>query len=270
MTAVQDGLDGDAAARQLNDAHRQLLGDNSIQFELPAAGSYSPAQQGSVQQGSVQQGEFSQGPVSQPPPTAPPADPTVAPAQPVPAQQIDPSFTPPAQPPDQPGSSGGGLDGLMQVFLWIAAGVALAILLYWLFAWFRDRRLGGREGKARKLRDAAADREAWRLDEDQATELLDEADVLANEGRYDEAARLLLHRSIGEIDAYRPDLVRPALTSRDIAGHPLLPAAPAAAFARIAALVERSLFARRPLGPDDWQHCRAAYREFAFADGWQG
>jgi hypothetical protein len=101
-------------------------------------------------------------------------------------------------------------------------------------------------------------------------QLLDEADLLAGQGRYDEAARLLLHRSIGEIDAHRPDLVRPALTSRDIAGHPLLPAGPAAAFARIAALVERSLFARRPLGPDDWRDCRVAYREFAFAEGWQG
>jgi hypothetical protein len=35
-------------------------------------------------------------------------------------------------------------------------------------------------------------------------------------------------------------------------------------------LVERSLFARRPLGPDDWRDCRVAYREFAFAEGWQG
>jgi hypothetical protein len=157
----------------------------------------------------------------------------------------------------------------MQAFLWVAAGVALAILLYWLFTFFRDRGLGDREPRAKKER-RKKEKEAWRLEEEQAVQLLDEADVLASQGRYDEAARLLLHRSIGEIDAHRPDLVRPALTSRDIAGHPLLPTGPAAAFARIAALVERSLFACRPLGPDDWQHCRAAYREFAFAEGWQG
>jgi hypothetical protein len=34
--------------------------------------------------------------------------------------------------------------------------------------------------------------------------------------------------------------------------------------------VERALFARRPLGADDWRDCRAAYEEFAFAEGWQG
>ena len=35
-------------------------------------------------------------------------------------------------------------------------------------------------------------------------------------------------------------------------------------------LVERSLFAQRPLGESDWRDCRAAYEEFAFAEGWRG
>jgi len=35
-------------------------------------------------------------------------------------------------------------------------------------------------------------------------------------------------------------------------------------------MVERSLFAGRPLVPDDWSQCRAAYEEFAFAEGWRG
>ena len=168
-----------------------------------------------------------------------------------------------------PSGGGGGLDGVMHVFLWIAAGIALAILLYWLFNFFRDRR-PGEDGKAIRQRRVKPEAEAWRPEEAAAEQLLDEADVLASQGRYDEAAHLLLYRSIGEIDAHRPDLVRPALTSREIAGHTALPSRPAAAFSRIAALVERSLFARRPLGLDDWQDCRAAYREFAFADGWQG
>ena len=41
MTVAQDGLDGEAA-RELGDAHRQLLTDNAIQFELPTSG-YVPA-----------------------------------------------------------------------------------------------------------------------------------------------------------------------------------------------------------------------------------
>jgi len=81
---------------------------------------------------------------------------------------------------------------------------------------------------------------------------------------------LLLFRSIEDIDSRRPDLVRPALTSRDIAALPAIPERPRGAFARIAMLVERSLFARRPLGEPDWRDCRAAYEEFAFADGWRG
>ena len=247
MMAAQDQLDGDAAARQLEDAHRQLLGDNSIQFELPPAG--DPTGQ-----------SLSPGYGPDPSTVPPPASHNLP---------VDPASAPPAPAPSEIpiGGGGGGIEGVMQVFLWIAAGIALAILLYWIFAFFRDR---GSSEKKQKTPRARKEREEWRPEEAEAVQLLDEADILAREGRYDEAARLLLHRSIGDIHAHRPDLVRPALTSRDIAGHPLLPRAPAAAFARIAALVERSLFARRPLGADDWQDCRAAYRDFAFADGWQG
>lgn len=245
--AAQDGLDGDAA-RRLDEAHRQLTGDQSIQFQLPSGG-VSPA-------------DPSMGP-----------SPRFGPSNGPPAQtpQPDPSsMAPPAPAPEPMVSGSGGVEGLMQVFLWVAAAIALAILVYWIFTFFRDRGLGEREPRVRRTRERAPEDETWRPGQGEAAQLLDEADILANAGRYDEAARLLLHRSIGEIDAHRPDLVRPALTSRDIARHPLLPTGPAAAFARIAALVERSLFACRPLGQDDWQDCRAAYREFAFADGWQG
>jgi hypothetical protein len=241
---------GSEAASDFGDAHNQLLGDNSIQFELPTPQYYTP-----------QQGQ--PGPDSAPVHGSPPMQSPPPQASPPPMQQSAPPPAPDATPP----SGGGGLDGAMQVFLWIAAGIALLILLYWIFAFFRDRRLGG-EARSKKARRAGK-ADGWRPEEGQAVQLLDEADVLANAGRFDEAARLLLHRSIGQIDTHRPDLVRPALTSRDIARHPLLPPGPASAFARIAALVERSLFARRPLGPDDWQDCRVAYREFAFTEGWQ-
>jgi hypothetical protein len=259
MTAAQYQGDGGDAARQLSDAHRQLLSDNSIQFELPTA-SYSP---------SAQPAPTDYGP---PPGYDPQTSPSTMPPQSSSPPPLDPSAAPPPPPPAPdipPPVHGGGMDGLTQVFLWVAAGIALAILLYWIFNYFHDRVSAGREPRAKKDR-RKKEKDSWRPEEEQAARLLDEADILAGEGRYDEAARLLLHRSIGEIDAHRPDLVRPALTSRDIAGHPLLPTGPAAAFARIAALVERSLFARRPLGPDDWQDCRTAYREFAFADGWRG
>ena len=58
----------------------------------------------------------------------------------------------------------------------------------------------------------------WRPEAGPALQLLGEADALAARGAYSEAAHLLLFRSIEDIDSRRPDLVRPALTSRDIAG----------------------------------------------------
>ena len=103
-----------------------------------------------------------------------------------------------------------------------------------------------------------------------ARQLLQEADELALEGRFSEAAHLILFRSIEEIDSRRPELVRPALTSRDIAALPAIPEQPRSAFARIAMIVERGLFARRELGEGDWRDCRSAYEQFAFAQAWRG
>jgi hypothetical protein len=110
----------------------------------------------------------------------------------------------------------------------------------------------------------------WRPDEAPARALLSEAEALAAQGRFGDAVHLLLFRSIEDIESRRPDLVKPALTSRDIAALPAIPDRPRGAFARIAMTVERSLFARRPLQESDWRDCRSAYEEFAFAGTWAG
>jgi len=114
-------------------------------------------------------------------------------------------------------------------------------------------------------RDTAA---AWRPEEKAARALLAEADAMAAAGRYDEAARLLLHRSLEDIAARRPTLLRPALTSREIAGVPSLPDAVRGAFAAMAAPVERSLFGGRALDSAAWQEARAAYGDFALSKAW--
>ena len=88
---------------------------------------------------------------------------------------------------------------------------------------------------------------------------------MASQGRYDEATRLLLQRSVGQIAQARPDLVEPSSTAREIAAQPSLPANARSAFAVIADRVERSLFALRHLSEDDWQAARAAYADFALA-----
>ena len=74
---------------------------------------------------------------------------------------------------------------------------------------------------------------------------------------------LLLFRSIEDIDGRWPGLVRPALTSRDIAGLGDLPEAARRTFASIAQVVERSLFAGQTLNAADFADCRQAYQAFA-------
>ena len=195
-------IDGNAFA----EAHRQLLADPTIQFDLP---------------------------------------------------QPDP-------PPQMPGWLG-ALGPVLQVLFWIAIAGFVLFMLYLLV-----QRLSGRDWSWRRRADEDAPDESWRPEAGEARELLGEADALAAKGLYSEAARLILYRSIEDIDDKRPDLVRPALTSRDICGLDAIPGRPRSAFARIAALVERSLFAGRPLAATDWSDCRAAYEEFAFAEGWSG
>ena len=153
---------------------------------------------------------------------------------------------------------------VVKILFWIALIAGAAFLIYLIAL-----RISGTPWPWRRTAAGTPD-ETWRPAEAPARQLLAEADSLAAQGRFSEAAHLLLFRSIEDIDGRRPDLVRPALTSRDIAGLSDIPARPRGAFARIAMAVERSLFARRPLAEGDWRDCRSAYEEFAFAEGWRG
>ena len=108
----------------------------------------------------------------------------------------------------------------------------------------------------------------WRPEAAVARALLAEADRLAAEGRYAEAARLLLHRSIEDIESRRPRLVRPAFTAREIAGLEGLPAAARQTFGFIAEIVERSFFGGRDVDADSFAACRRAYEDFAFPGAW--
>lgn len=152
---------------------------------------------------------------------------------------------------------GQGLASGWPVLKWVL--LALAIALVGLVLW----RLFGPEFAGRGGRSKLEGE--WQPDQQAALALLDEADRLAAEGRYDEATHLLLQRSVGQIALARPDLIEPSSTAREIAAQPALPAAARTAFAIIAERVERSLFALRRLGADDWQVARAAYADFALA-----
>jgi hypothetical protein len=152
---------------------------------------------------------------------------------------------------------------LLGYVFWGGLALGAALLLYFI----------GREVLASRFgwagRAKAAPTPQWRPEPQQAKALLEDADRLAAEGRFDEAAHLLLFRSIDDLSGRRPGAVRPALTARDIAAIEAMPSDARDAFARIAEVVERSFFGGRSLGRADFDDCRAAYQGFAFAEGWR-
>lgn len=109
----------------------------------------------------------------------------------------------------------------------------------------------------------------WRPEPAKARALLEDADGLAAAGRFDEAIHLLLFRSIDDLVARRPGVVKPALTSRDIAALAVLPPDARSAFARLAEAVERTFFGGRPAGAEAFRSARSDYEAFAFAEGWR-
>lgn len=199
------------SADRFADAHRKLLADDSIQFELSA--------------------------FQQPPPPAW-------------VEALIDFFS--------------AIFPFLRILFWVAVAAAVVLLAYAIF-----RRVQDGEWSWRRKTSASNEVESWMPQEAPARALLREADSLAAAGRYGEAAHLLLFRSIEDIDRRRPQLVRPALTSRDIAGAPALPPGPKRSFGDIVMLVERSLFGGHRLGEQDWQACRAAYEDFAFASAWK-
>jgi hypothetical protein len=105
----------------------------------------------------------------------------------------------------------------------------------------------------------------WRPSAARARTLLEDADRLAAAGRYGEAVRLILFRSIEDIDERWPGQVRPALTSRDISALEILPGSARQTFSGIARVVEHSLFGGRPVSAEGFAQCRGAYETFALS-----
>jgi hypothetical protein len=157
-----------------------------------------------------------------------------------------------------------------RIFLWTVIGLA-ALAVIWLVV-ERLRYGQWRVPKLRRSRAVAAApvEEEWTLDAAPVRAWLEEADALAAQGRYAEAVHHLLFRSIEDIEHRRPNLVRPALTSRELSAASAIPRAARDLFAGIARVVEGSLFGGRSVGADDWQAARATYADFATAGSWRG
>ncbi len=145
------------------------------------------------------------------------------------------------------------------VLQWILIGLAALAVLF--IIWRLVEPLIGRKRPEEKLAEAE-----WAPDRAEAMALLEDADRLASEGRYGEAAHLLLKRSVSQIAVAKPDWLHPASTSREIAASQSLPERARHAFTTIAVRVERSLFALRDLDAADWRAARDAYADFALAE----
>lgn len=150
--------------------------------------------------------------------------------------------------------------------MWIVVALFLLFLLYHLvpaFAqWVDNLRFGRKRG------DADAGDFAGQAEAGAARALLAEADALAAEGRFAEAVHLLLYRSVEDIEGRRPGLVKPAMTSRDLAEAYDLPVVARGAFSRIARAVEISLFGGRSIDAGAWEQCRSAYAELTVPRSW--
>lgn len=150
----------------------------------------------------------------------------------------------------------------MSYVFWIGVAVMAAGVVYFIV---REifRRLPGTAG-ATSATTTAAPIVEFRPTKARAQALLEEADRLAREGRYDEAVRVLLHRSINDIEDAFPALVAPSFTAREIGGLDQLSARGRDVFARIARSVEKSLFGGRPVEASEFADCRRVYADFVF------
>ena len=150
--------------------------------------------------------------------------------------------------------------------MWIAVAVVALFLLYHFVPAFA-RRVD--EWRFRRRRaDADGEDMAAAAEAGAARALLAEADALAAAGRFAEAVHLLLYRSVEDIEGRRPGLVKPAMTSRDLAAARDLPPVARGAFSRIARAVEISLFGGRAIDAGAWDECRAAYADLTIARNW--
>jgi hypothetical protein len=142
------------------------------------------------------------------------------------------------------------------VLQWVLIAIAASAVLY--LVWRIVEPLLSRPRKK-----AAAIEPDWTPERAAALALLEDADRLAAEGKFDEATHLLLQRSVQQIAAVRPDWLHPASTAREIAVLSALPEAARRAFGIIATRVEASRYALRRLAAPDWQAARQAYDDFA-------
>ena len=157
-----------------------------------------------------------------------------------------------------------GMGTFWQVIFWILIAVAVVALVIALVPPLRDWVIELWRQRKPKIE---TETQVWSPAAAGVRALLDEADARAAAGDYDGAVHVILLRSIDDIERWRGTDLPPSSTTRDIAAAPDLPNDARGVFARIAAAVERSIFAKQRLSADDWQAARTDYAAFALGRG---
>jgi hypothetical protein len=146
---------------------------------------------------------------------------------------------------------------------WGGVLVIVLVIAYALFSEIR-RRMPARANDTQAPLPPAPD---YRPTVVRARALLEEADRLAREGRYGEATRVLLHRSIDDFEEVLKIAIGPALTSREIARLDRLSPQGRTTFSGIASAVERTFFGGQAMSASQYDECREAYAAFALQGG---
>lgn len=156
------------------------------------------------------------------------------------------------------------LQAIAPLLVWVFWGgviITVLIVLYFIVSEI-VRRLPDR----RPREDAAtAAVPQYRPAPARARALLEQADKLAAEGKYSEAVRVLLHRSIDDLERVFSVRIGRDLTSREIAQLEPLSREGRSVFTRLARAVEISLFGGRLLNAEDFRSCRESYASFALS-----
>lgn len=158
------------------------------------------------------------------------------------------------------GGGGGALGTLLSWLLWGVLGIGAVVLVIYLIRAIANRQ----KDEKIELEEEAAIAEEKPQTEAELEAPLDEADLLAREGRYAEAIHLLLLRTFEELA--RAD-GRPALhlTAREILARIRLREGARDALTELVTVVENTWWGDDVPGELDWQRCRGAYDRFVAA-----
>lgn len=160
--------------------------------------------------------------------------------------------------------NGFNLGFLAPIFQLIFYGLLALAVAYTLFLIINSVLIAKRSHVKNDSVEETPDIPVYQPDAETARVLMDDADALAAKGKFAEAVHILLFRSIQDIEDKRPHHVRRSLTSREIAGLSILTPKARDVFSQIGRLVENSFFGGRPLGAEDYEVSKAAYKAFAF------